>query len=275
MTLSAAALATVHHRRRAERLEPDARPSAGGGLRPRRPSHPRVPLLRVPRAQEGEGSPAPGPEGLGHQGRPDRSGGHPLGNADDSLLVRRVLGLDGEDRMPKDKDRLPDAQVSLLRAWIAQGAPWPDDGPMAAGAAAPEEDLPEHWVYGGRCVRRLRSSRTGAGPKSHRRVRRHPPRGKDSSRRPRRDRATLIRRLSLDPSSASPRRRPRRSMPSSPTPPPTPTSASSIGCWPRRTTASAGPRHWLDLARYADSNGYQKDGRAADLAVPRLGHRRA
>ena len=33
-------------------------------------------------------------------------------------------------------------------------------------------------------------------------------------------------------------------------------------------------RHWLDLARYADSNGYSIDAAALHLAVPRLGDRR-
>ena len=32
-------------------------------------------------------------------------------------------------------------------------------------------------------------------------------------------------------------------------------------------------RHWLDLARYADTNGYEKDG-ALHLALSRLGHQR-
>ena len=41
----------------------------------------------------------------------------------------------------------------------------------------------------------------------------------------------------------------------------TPTSGWSTGCWRRRTTASAGRRRWLDLARYADTNGYEKDDR--------------
>src|SRR4029079_6807512 len=40
-----------------------------------------------------------------------------------------------------------DAQVALLRSWIAQGAGWPDDGPTTAAAAPPEEDLPQHWAY--------------------------------------------------------------------------------------------------------------------------------
>jgi len=40
------------------------------------------------------------------------------GDSEHSLLVRRLLGLDGEDRMPLDKDPLPEAQVALIRRWI-------------------------------------------------------------------------------------------------------------------------------------------------------------
>ena len=36
----------------------------------------------------------------------------------------------------------------------------------------------------------------------------------------------------------------------------TPLPAWSIGCWPRRATASAGGGYWLDVARYADTKGY-------------------
>jgi hypothetical protein len=47
------------------------------------------------------------------------------GNSEKSPIVRRLLGLDGEDRMPKDEDPLPAAQIALIRAWIDQGAPLP------------------------------------------------------------------------------------------------------------------------------------------------------
>jgi hypothetical protein len=30
-------------------------------------------------------------------------------------------------------------------------------------------------------------------------------------------------------------------------------------------------RPWLDLARYADSNGYEKDNLRSDVEIPRLG----
>ena len=38
-----------------------------------------------------------------------------------------------------------------------------------------------------------------------------------------------------------------------------PTRSRSSGCWPRRITASAGAGIWLDAARYADSDGFEKD----------------
>ena len=161
------------------------------------------------------------------------------GNADDSLLVRRVLGLDGEDRMPKDKDPLPDAQVALLRAWIAQGAAWPDDGPMAAGAAAPEEDLPQHWAY-------RRPVRPTPPAVSHKAWVRNPidqfvaarleKEGLEPS--PEASKEALIRRVSLDLVGLPPTPAEIDAFVADTAP--TPTSGSSIVCSPRRTTASAG-----------------------------------
>ena len=54
------------------------------------------------------------------------------GNSEHSLIVRRVLGLDGDDRMPKDGDPLPPAQIALIRAWIDQGARMAGDRRAAA-----------------------------------------------------------------------------------------------------------------------------------------------
>jgi mono/diheme cytochrome c family protein len=44
------------------------------------------------------------------------------GDPENSLIMRRVLGLDGDDQMPLDKDPLTDKQVDTLRRWIAAGA---------------------------------------------------------------------------------------------------------------------------------------------------------
>src|SRR4029077_17975094 len=61
-----------------------------------------------------------------------------------SLLVRRILGLDGDDQMPKDKDPLTGAHVALIRAEIDQCAVWPEQ----SGAGSPATETPHtHWAY--------------------------------------------------------------------------------------------------------------------------------
>ena len=69
------------------------------------------------------------------------------GKSEESLLVRRILGLDGDDRMPKDGDALPTPEVAKIRAWIDQGATWPvSAAELAAPAPAPDPE-PKHWAY--------------------------------------------------------------------------------------------------------------------------------
>src|SRR5436190_8894126 len=68
------------------------------------------------------------------------------GKSEQSLIVRRILGLDGDDRMPKDGDPLPPAHVALIRSWIDQGAKWPaSEAAATTQPSAPEE--PAHWAY--------------------------------------------------------------------------------------------------------------------------------
>lgn len=50
------------------------------------------------------------------------------GDPENSLIMRRVLGLDGEDQMPLDNDPLTEKQIDTLRRWIAAGAPYPAAG---------------------------------------------------------------------------------------------------------------------------------------------------
>ena len=50
-----------------------------------------------------------------------------------SLLIKRVTTLDEDDVMPQKSERLPPAEVALLRRWIDEGAVWP-------------ENL-KHWAY--------------------------------------------------------------------------------------------------------------------------------
>ena len=48
------------------------------------------------------------------------------GKADDSKMLKAVLSTDPDDQMPPKGDRLTEAQVTLLRTWINEGAKWED-----------------------------------------------------------------------------------------------------------------------------------------------------
>ncbi|MBW3596400.1 MAG: DUF1553 domain-containing protein [Planctomycetes bacterium] len=64
-------------------------------------------------------------------------------NADGSELIRRVT-QHGEERMPPENPPLSEAEVALLRNWIDQGAPWPDE---LAGRIEPETVTSDHWSF--------------------------------------------------------------------------------------------------------------------------------
>jgi mono/diheme cytochrome c family protein len=49
-----------------------------------------------------------------------------VGKSESSLLVELVAGLDPDRRMPASGDPLSKAEVELIRAWIDQGASWPE-----------------------------------------------------------------------------------------------------------------------------------------------------
>src|SRR5204862_1479230 len=62
------------------------------------------------------------------------------GKGADSPLIKLLLLGDPDERMPRKAEPLPKAQIDLLRAWIDQGAAWPD---TASADAKPER----HWAY--------------------------------------------------------------------------------------------------------------------------------
>ena len=67
-------------------------------------------------------------------------GGEPAlvpGDAAASVLLRRVLAADDADRMPPDADPLPPAEIAVLRRWIDAGAVWPGD----------DDAVETHWAY--------------------------------------------------------------------------------------------------------------------------------
>ena len=102
------------------------------------------------------------------------------GRSAESRMVHLVAGLDEEKRMPPKGERLTLAEIGLLRAWIDQGANWPGDAQQARS---------EHWS--------LQPLRRGAGGDIDGFIRARLE--KDGlAISPEADRATLIRRLSFD-----------------------------------------------------------------------------
>ena len=57
------------------------------------------------------------------------------GKADTSRLIERLTSDDPKLRMPKDTDPLSPKHIATLKTWINQGARWPDDGSSI------------HWAY--------------------------------------------------------------------------------------------------------------------------------
>jgi mono/diheme cytochrome c family protein len=67
----------------------------------------------------------------GESGRPILGGTH-----ETNEILRRVTSDDIDEVMPKDGDRLTEAQIQTIRDWVAQRTPWPDEAGM---------DLPAKW----------------------------------------------------------------------------------------------------------------------------------
>ncbi|MEO5823519.1 MAG: PSD1 and planctomycete cytochrome C domain-containing protein [Vicinamibacteraceae bacterium] len=178
------------------------------------------------------------------------------GDAEQSLLMRRVLGLDGEDRMPLDADPLSEGELATLRAWIAGGAVMPA-APAQTTATA---EVVEHWAY----VKPVRpplpsvSKQTWIRTPVDRFVLARLDR-EQLAPSAEADKATLLRRVTLDLTGLPPTLDEIQAFAADTTP----------GAYERvvdRLLASPHygerwARPWLDLARYADTNGYEKDRR--------------
>src|SRR6266851_8727574 len=176
------------------------------------------------------------------------------GDAEHSRLLLAVAGLDPDIRMPPEgNEPLTTVEIGRLRAWIEQGANWPQEAsspitsvPKLSWAALPRTPqvphvVQERWLHNpidAYVLARLERGQIAPSPDA--------------------DRATLIRRLHLDLLGL----------------PPTP---QELDDFLRDTRPDAyehlverllrsphygerWARHWLDLARYADSDGFEKDG---------------
>ncbi len=178
------------------------------------------------------------------------------GDPEKSTLVR-VVRHDGDLKMPP-KGKLPDPAVAALTQWVKMGAPWPEASRPAASAVAADpiaEARRSHWAF--QPVRRpsppaVKNPAWVQTPVDRFVLARLEAEGMQPS--PPADRHTLIRRATFDLLGL----------------PPTPEEVaafeadSSPDAFARvvdRLLASPAygerwARHWLDVARYADTKGY-------------------
>lgn len=73
-----------------------------------------------------------------------------VGNPDESLLIRAVMQVDPNLKMPLGAPKLKDNEIVDLKYWIQTGAVWPDADAKAAEApiAAPKFTIkPEQWKF--------------------------------------------------------------------------------------------------------------------------------
>jgi hypothetical protein len=163
------------------------------------------------------------------------------GNADASRIIHRIEGRGNERRMPLGGQPLKPADVAVLKDWINSGASWP-----AAKMQPTDGGKAKHWAYVKPEKSKLADSidgflltklKNGFSPEA--------------------SRETLIRRATLDLTGL----------------PPTPAEVDAFvndkdpKAYERlvdRLLASPHygerwARPWLDLARYADTNGFEKD----------------
>lgn len=174
------------------------------------------------------------------------------GRSGDSRIVRRLLAQE-RPQMPYGGPPLSNEQIATIRHWIDAGAPGPDDTtPLAAPRPA------KHWAYVKPFrpdVPQVKDAAWCRNPIDKFILQKLEKEGLKPS--PEADRTTLIRRVYLDLTGL----------------PPSPQevdafvadhSADAYDKVVDRLLASPHygerwARQWLDLARYADSNGYEKD----------------
>lgn len=162
------------------------------------------------------------------------------GNASGSELIKRIKAKDAEERMPYKHEALSAAEISVLEKWIEQGAAW---GTHWAYAAVQKTVVPQEtnsWIKNDIdkfIFKKLKEEKLQAAAAA--------------------DKATLLRRVSLDLIGLPP-------------------SANIVQQFLKDTTANAyntlvdsllaSPAYgekwttmWLDLARYADTKGFESD----------------
>ncbi len=172
------------------------------------------------------------------------------GNGSQSLLVKYVSGLDKDIVMPPAGDRLKPEEVDLLRAWIDGGAVWPESQPEPTAIR-----LVNHWAFQpiSHPVAPAVKTPWGRNPIDAFVLAKLQSRGWKPS--PPATPRALLRRTYLDLTGLPPTLEEQREFLKNP------------GAFnqlvdnllERDSYGERWGRHWLDLVRFAETNGYERD----------------
>ena len=166
------------------------------------------------------------------------------GKSAESRLIHLVAGIEEDKVMPPKGDRLTAAQIGLLRAWIDQGAEWPADAKSARST---------HWSLQPLHIPEVPSS--AVNPIDAFVSARLAKDGLALS--PQADRATLIRRLSFDLTGLPPSPQDIEAFVKNESPRAYEELVEHLLASPQY--GERWGRHWLDVARYTESQGFEYD----------------
>ncbi|TDE13860.1 DUF1553 domain-containing protein [Dyadobacter psychrotolerans] len=187
---------------------------------------------------------------------PGKSGKIPVvkGDADASEMIRRILSNDPDEKMPKNGTPLTDDEVGILKTWINEGAEWETHWSYKRIEKPDVPSLGNIWnLFGLLPVGDATWAKNEIDNFILQKLNE-----KGLSKSPEADRATLIRRVSLDLTGLPPTEKEVSDFESD----------KSDNAYEKVVdrllkSPSYGEKWtsmWMDLARYADTKGYESDG---------------
>ena len=174
------------------------------------------------------------------------------GQSAESSLYQRVAGTSDQARMPMGAKPLPAEQIAIIKRWIDEGAEWPD----TIGAKSAE--IKKHWAFVAPAKSPLPAVKNAAwanGAIDRFVMAKLEAEGLKPS--PEAEKVTLLRRLHLDITGLPPTPAEVDAFLADKTPKAYEKQVDRLLASPHYGERWARP--WLDAARYADSDGYEKD----------------
>jgi cytochrome c553 len=185
------------------------------------------------------------------------------GKAADSELVRRITTTDEKKRMPPDGERLSADEVAAITRWIDAGAEWPESEADQLARETDRDPRLDHWAWQPVArpavppPHRTASGETWPARNGIDRFLQAKLAEKGLAPAPEADRRTLIRRLSFD----------LLGLPPAPEEVAAFVADTSPDAYEKLVDRLLGSphygerwaRHWLDIAHYADTHGFERD----------------